>query len=107
MTIVTVVPPSWNSRDNCVGTTVSKGQSLLYENQVGKPMKLDELLVLSEVVNNKRVKVTDLANIPNMGSYRVQSVIERLCSLEFIEPSGKTSGLSYILHVSKLCLFAL
>lgn len=75
--------------------------SLLYENQVGKPMKLDELLVLSEVVNNKRVKVADLANIPNMGAYRLQSVIERLCGLEFIEPSGKTSGLSYILHVSK------
>lgn len=75
--------------------------SLLYENQVGKPMKLDELLVLSEVVNNKRVKVSDLANIPNVGAYRLQNVIERLCGLEFIEPSGKTSGLSYILHVSK------
>ena len=75
--------------------------SLLYENQVGKPMKLDELLVLSKVVNNKRVKVADLANIPNMGAYRLQSVIDRLCGLEFIEPSGKTSGLSYILHVSK------
>ena len=75
--------------------------SLLYENQVGKPMKLDELLVLSEVVNNKRVKVADLANIPNMGAYRLQSVIDRLCGLEFIEPSGKTSGLSYILHVGK------
>ncbi|MCF2603143.1 putative DNA binding domain-containing protein [Parabacteroides distasonis] len=75
--------------------------SLLYENQIGKPMKLDELLVLSEVVNNKRVKVADLANIPNMGAYRLQSVIDRLCGLEFIEPSGKTSGLSYILHVSK------
>lgn len=75
--------------------------SLLYENQVGKPMKLDELLVLSEVVNNKRVKVTDLANIPNIGAYRLQNVIERLCGLEFIEPSGKTSGQSYILHVSK------
>lgn len=75
--------------------------SLLYENQVGKPMKLDELLVLSEVVNNKRVKVADLANIPNIGAYRLQNVIERLCGLEFIEPSGKTSGLSYILHVSK------
>lgn len=75
--------------------------SLLYENQVGKPMKLDELLVLSEVVNNKMVKVADLANIPNMGVYRLQSVIDRLCGLEFIEPSGKTSGLSYILHVSK------
>ena len=75
--------------------------SLLYENQVGKPMKLDELLVLSEVVNKKRVKVADLANIPNMGAYRLQSVIDRLCGLEFIEPSGKTSGLSYILHVGK------
>ena len=75
--------------------------SLLYKNQVGKPMKLDELLVLSEVVNNKRVKVADLANIPNIGAYRLQSVIDRLCGFEFIEPSGKTSGLSYILHVSK------
>lgn len=75
--------------------------SLQYENQVGKPMKLDELLVLSEVVNNKRVKVADMANIPNIGAYRLQNVIERLCGLEFIEPSGKTSGLSYILHVSK------
>lgn len=63
-------------------------------------MKLDELLVLSEVVNNKRVKVADLANIPN-SAYRLQSVIDRLCGLEFIESSGKTSGLSYILHVSK------
>ena len=75
--------------------------SLLYENQVGKPMKLNELLILSEVVNRKRIKVSDLANIPNMGTYRVESVIERLCGLEFLEPSGKTSGLSYILHISK------
>lgn len=75
--------------------------SLLYENQVGKPIKLNELLILSEVVNRKRIKVSDLANIPNMGAYRVESVIERLCGLEFLEPSGKTSGLSYILHISK------
>ena len=75
--------------------------SLLYENQVGKPMKLNELLILSEVVNRNRIKVSDLANMPNMGAYRVESVIERLCGLEFLEPSGKTSGLSYILHISK------
>lgn len=30
--------------------------SLLYESQVGKPMKLDELLILSEIINNKQVK---------------------------------------------------
>ena len=75
--------------------------SLLYENQVGKPMKLNELLILSEVVNRKRIKVSDLAHMPTMGAYRVESVIERLCGLEFLEPSGKTSGLSYILHISK------
>lgn len=75
--------------------------SLIYENQIGKPMKLDELLVLSEVVSHKKIKVADLANMPNMGSYRLQSIIDKLCSLEFIEPSGKTSGLSYILHISK------
>ena len=39
--------------------------------------------------------------LSRLGAYRLQSVIDRLCGFEFIEPSGKTSGLSYILHVSK------
>lgn len=75
--------------------------SLLYESQTGKQMKLEELLILSEVVKHKRVKVTDLSNMPNMGAYRLQNVLEKLCNLNFIEPTGKTSGLSYILHISK------
>lgn len=75
--------------------------SLLYESQTGKPMKLDELLILSEIVKHKQIKIKDLAYMPNIGTYRLQSIIDRLCNLKFIEPSGKTSGLSYILHVSK------
>lgn len=75
--------------------------SLLYENQVGKGMKLDELLVLSEIVNHKQIKISELLNKPNISHYRLQSIIDKLCDLEFIEPSGKTSGKSYILHVSK------
>lgn len=75
--------------------------SLLYENQVGKGMKLDELLVLSEIVNHKQIKISELLNKPNFSHYRLQSILEKLCDLEFIEPSGKTSGKSYILHVSK------
>lgn len=75
--------------------------SLLYESQVGKAMKLDELLVLSEVVKHKQVKFTELSNMPNIGHYRLQTILDKLCELKFIESSGKTSGTSYILHISK------
>lgn len=75
--------------------------SLLYENQTGRAMKLDELLVLSEVVKHKHIKVSELSNIQNISNYRLQSILDKLCNLEFLETSGKTSGLSYILHVSK------
>ncbi len=75
--------------------------SLLYESQVGKPMKLDELLILSEIINNKRVKVSDLALSSNISTYRLQTILDKLHELEFIEPTGKTSGLAYILHMSK------
>lgn len=75
--------------------------SLLYENQTGKAMKLDELLVLSEVVKHKHVKISELSNMQNVSNYRLQSILDKLCNLEFLETSGKTSGLSFILHVSK------
>lgn len=75
--------------------------SLIFESQTGKPMKLDELLVLSEVVNHRQIKLSDLASMPNIGSYRLQTILDKLQALEFIETTGKTSGLSYILHVSK------
>ena len=75
--------------------------SLLYENQTGKAMKLDELLVLSEVVKHKHVKISELSNMQNVSNYRLQSILDKLCNLEFLETSSKTSGLSYILHVSK------
>ena len=75
--------------------------SVLYESQVGKPMKLDELLVLSEVVKHKQVKVADLMVSPNISPYRLQTILDKLHNLEFIEPTGKTSGLSYILHITK------
>jgi predicted HTH transcriptional regulator len=75
--------------------------SLQYESQVGKPMKLDELLILSEIINHKQVKVADLALSPNISPYRLQAILDKLHDLEFIEPTGKTSGLAYILHISK------
>lgn len=75
--------------------------SLQYESQVGKPMKLDELLILSEIINHKQAKVADLVLSPNISSYRLQAILDKLHDLEFIEPTGKISGLAYILHISK------
>lgn len=75
--------------------------SLLYENQTGKSLKLDQLFVLSEMVKNGKVKFSELAASPNLSVYRLHSILDELKDLEFIEPTGKTSGLSYILHVTK------
>lgn len=71
--------------------------SLQYENQTGKAIKLDELLELSEIVKHKQVKFADLSSAPNISTYRLQSILDKLQKLEFVE----TSGLSYILHISK------
>ena len=75
--------------------------SLLYENQTGKSLKLDQLLVLSEIVRRGKVKLSELTESPNISSYRLHTILDNLQDLEFIEPTGKTSGLAYILHITK------
>ena len=75
--------------------------SLLYENQTGKSLKLDQLFVLSEIVRRGKVKLSELAESPNISPYRLHTILDNLQDLEFIEPTGKTSGLAYILHITK------
>lgn len=75
--------------------------SLLYENKTGRALKLDQLFVLSEIVKRGKITLTGLADSPNISQYRLQTILDNLQELEFIESTGKTSGLAYILHVSK------
>lgn len=75
--------------------------SLLYENQTGRSLKLDQLFVLSEIVRRGKVKLSELSESPNISSYRLHTILDKLQDLEFIEPTGKTSGLAYILHITK------
>ena len=70
--------------------------SLLYES-----LKLDQLFVLSEIVRRGKVKLSELAESPNISPYRLHTILEKLQDLDFIEPTGKTSGLAYILHITK------
>jgi len=74
--------------------------SLLYESRTGQALKLDQLFVLSEIVKHGKIKLSDLALSPNISPYRLQTILDNLQELEFVETTGKTSGLSYILHVN-------
>ena len=75
--------------------------SLLYENQTGKSLKLDQLLVLSEIVKQGKVKLSEMAKSSNISPYRLHAILDKLQELEFIETTGKGSGLAYILHITK------
>lgn len=75
--------------------------SLQYESQTGTSLKLDQLLILSEIVKQRKVSTAELVSKTKISTYRVQAILEKLQEQEFVEASGRTSGLSYILHVSK------
>lgn len=75
--------------------------SLLYESRTGRALKLDQLFVLSAIVKRGKVTLPEMAETPNISQYRLQTILDNLQELEFIESTGKTSGLAYILHVSK------
>ena len=75
--------------------------SLLYENKAGRSLKLDQLFVLSEIVKRGKVTLAELTETPNISQYRLQTILDNLQELGFVESTGKTSGLVYILHVSK------
>lgn len=75
--------------------------SLQYQAQTGEALHLDQLLVLNEIVIHGKIKLTDLEESPHISTYRLKNVLERLQKLEFIESTGKTSGQTYILHISK------
>jgi len=75
--------------------------SLLYENQTGKSLKLDQLFVLSEIVKRRKVRLSEMTKSSNISPYRLHAILDKLQELEFIETTGKGSGLAYILHITK------
>lgn len=75
--------------------------SILFEEKTGKPIKLDSLLLLNELVHDKSVSMSALEQHTNISACRLTVLLKQLEDLEFIEQSGKTSGMSYMLHISK------
>lgn len=75
--------------------------SLSYENQTGKALKLDQLFVLSEILERGKATLAELSDSLRLSPLRLQTILDELQDMEFVESTGKTSGKSFILHVTK------
>ena len=75
--------------------------SLLYENKAGRSLKLDQLFVLSEIVKRGKVTLAELAETPISANIVYRPYWTTCKNWGSVESTGKTSGLVYILHVSK------
>ena len=75
--------------------------SLQYKQMVGKDIDMEKLLVLNEIINCEKISFSDLEAAPFISKGQLRKVLDDLQEMEFVETTGKTSGLKYILHRSK------
>lgn len=75
--------------------------SVQYKQMFGKDMDIDKLLVLNAIIGNKKMSLADLEDYPFISREQLKRVLDELLDLEYIETTGRTSGLKYILHKSK------
>ena len=68
---------------------------------VGKDIDMEKLLVLNEILNCEKISFSDLEAAPFISKGQLRKVLDDLQEMEFVETTGKTSGLKYILHRSK------
>lgn len=73
--------------------------AMQYRKRVGFDPTVDQLLILRQIANGKPVAFAELESAPFVSKYRLRQTLQDLCEKEFIEPTGRTSGLKYILHI--------
>jgi len=73
-----------------------------YKKETGQDVDLETILVLNQIYIKKKIALNELSNSPYVNKYQVKQILDRLIDLEFIETTGKTSGLKYLIHKSKL-----
>ena len=67
----------------------------------GKDMDMEKLLVLNEIINRNKISFTELEEAPFISKGQLRKVLDDLLEIDFIETTGRTSGLKYILHKTK------
>ncbi len=76
--------------------------SLLYKQTTKKDIDLEKLLVLNSIYTGQKLTFQQLEQSPFINTYQLRKILNELQELEFIETTGRTSGLKYIIHRSKL-----
>lgn len=72
-----------------------------YKKLKGRDVDMDALLVLNTIITNGKTSLSQLENTPNISRYTLKHALDELIELEFIEMTGRASGVHYILHSSK------
>ncbi len=76
--------------------------SLLYKQTTKKDIDLEKLLVLNSIYTGQKLTFQQLEQSPFISIYQLRKILTELQDLEFIETTGRTSGLKYIIHRTKL-----
>lgn len=76
--------------------------SIQFRKLKGHDMDLDTILILNAIYLNTKIKFSELIRVPFINEYQARRVLDILIELEFIETTGKTSDLRYLIHKSKL-----
>ncbi|WP_369753282.1 RNA-binding domain-containing protein [Flavobacterium sp. WC2409] len=73
-----------------------------YKQITGLDMDLEKLLVLNAIYTEKKQTFQQLEANPFVNPYQLRKILTELQDIEFIETTGKTSGVKYIIHKNKL-----
>jgi predicted HTH transcriptional regulator len=76
--------------------------SLLYKQTTKKEIDLEKLIVLNHIYTGQKLTFQQLEQLPFVNHYQLRKILQELQEIEFIETTGRTSGLKYIIHKSKL-----
>lgn len=76
--------------------------SLLYKQTTAKDIDLEKLLVLNSIYTGQKLTFQQLEAAPFINAWQLRKILSELQELEFIETTGRTSGVKYIIHRSKL-----
>lgn len=76
--------------------------SLLYKQTAKKDIDLEKLIVLNHIYTGQKLTFQQLEQLPFVNHYQLRKILAELQEIEFIEATGRTSGVKYIIHRSKL-----
>ncbi|PWJ54758.1 putative HTH transcriptional regulator [Dyadobacter jejuensis] len=76
--------------------------SLLYKQTAKKDIDLEKLIVLNHIYTGQKLTFQQLEQLPFVNNYQLRKILSELQDIEFIETTGRTSGLKYIIHKTKL-----